>query len=146
MAEVGERGRTRGLLVQALYQWQLTGHDAGELARQFRERAEFARVDSNLFEELLGATVAARDELDGIVARYADRPREQLDPVELSIIYLGLIELKQFLETPYRVILNEAVRLARCFGAEDGHKYVNALLDRAAADLRAPEYRARRGG
>ena len=87
-----------------------------------------------------------RDELDGIVARYADRPREQLDPVELSIIYLGLTELKQFLETPYRVILNEAVRLARCFGAEDGHKYVNALLDRAAADLRAPEYRARRGG
>ena len=144
-AAVGVRGRTRGLVVQALYQWQLTGHDSSELARQFQDRAEHARVDSEFFDELLRAILDRRIELDDIVDRYADRPRAQIDPVELAVIYVGLVELRQFLETPYRVVLNEAVRLAHCFGAEDGHKYVNALLDRAAAELRADEYRARRG-
>ncbi|MEL7535678.1 MAG: transcription antitermination factor NusB [Pseudomonadota bacterium] len=143
-AEVGVRGRTRGLLIQALYQWQLTGHSVAELENQFRERAEFARIDREFFEELLRDVFKQRDELDAIVARLADRPREQLDPVELAVIYLGLVELSRHLETPYRVVLNEAVRLARSFGAEDGHKYVNALLDRAAAELRAAEYRAGR--
>ncbi|MEM1262235.1 MAG: transcription antitermination factor NusB [Pseudomonadota bacterium] len=143
-ADVGKRGRTRGLLIQALYQWQLTGHSGDELATQFRDRAEFARVDADLFNELLGDVIERQAELESIVERFADRPRDQLDPVELGIIYLGLAELSRHFETPYRVVLNEAVRLARGFGAEDGHKYVNALLDRAAAELRQAEYGVRR--
>ncbi|MEM8982028.1 MAG: transcription antitermination factor NusB [Pseudomonadota bacterium] len=143
-ADVGKRGRTRGLLVQALYQWQLTGHDTAELGTQFRDRAEFARVDGELFAELLHDIIDRQAALDQLVDRWADRPRDQLDPVELAIIYLGLAELSRHLETPYRVVLNEAVRLARSFGAEDGHKYVNALLDRAAAELRQAEYGVRR--
>ena len=142
--EVGVRGRTRGLLVQALYQRQLTGHGVGELLAQFRERSEYARVDAEFFESMLRAIVTDEATLNGIVERFADRPRAQLDPVELAVIYVGLIELQQFLETPFRVVLNEAVRLARSFGAEDGHKYVNALLDRAAVELRAAEYGAHR--
>ncbi len=129
--------------MQALYQAGMTGHDRTDLARQFRERDEFRQVDAALFDELLKIVFERRADIDALLARHADRPIDQIDPVEHSILTLGLAELMAMPETPFRVVINEAVTLAHRFGASDGHKYVNALLDRAAAELRAPERAAR---
>lgn len=132
----GARSRARELLVQALYQMQIAGHDRAELLRQFRERPEYARVEQAYFDEALGAICERHAELADAIGRYSDRPFEQLDPVERGILLLGFFELAMKPDVPYRVVINEAVNLARRFGAVDGHKFVNALLDRAAPDLR----------
>ncbi|MEM7278185.1 MAG: transcription antitermination factor NusB [Pseudomonadota bacterium] len=140
-AAPGIRSRTRTLLVQALYQAAISDDDAPLLLAQFKQRDEYRRVNAEMFKELLEMIFRHREELDELIVKYADRPREQIDPVEWAIMQLGLGELKCFLETPYRVIINESVQIATRFGAEDGHKYVNALLDKAAASLRESEYR-----
>lgn len=135
----GRRGRTRELLVQALYQMQLAGHDRSELLRQFHERPEFKQVEAGFFDE---AVIGICDKLGGLeeeISRYADRPLEQLDPVERAILLLGFFELKSRIDVPYRVVINEAVNLTKRFGASDSHKFINALLDRAAPELRAAE-------
>jgi transcription antitermination protein NusB len=142
----GPRGRARELLVQALYQMQITGHDRRELAAQFRERRDYERVDREYFDEALRAIVEAQASLEQQAAEYADRPLAQLDPVERGILLLGFYELRDRLEVPYRVVINEAVNLAKRFGAEDGHKYVNAVLDRAAQQMRPATERSKRGG
>lgn len=133
------RSRARELLVQALYQAQIAEHDAAELLRQFRNRPDYERVDRDYFDELLGAIWKDREALGARAAALADRPWEQLDPVERGILLLGMYEMVARREIPYRVIINEAVNLARRFGAVDGHKYVNAILDKAAAGIRSAE-------
>jgi len=143
---VGIRSRTRALLAQALYQAQLAGHGRDELLEQFRHRQEFARVDSKMFQQLLSGIFENREKIDAIIQRLADRPSDQIDPVEFAILSIGLHELTAHADTPYRVIINEAVLLAKRFGAEDGHKYVNALLDKAAAEYRSAEYGAKKSG
>lgn len=135
-SSTGRRGRARELLVQALYQMQVAGHDRAELLRQFRERPEYARVERQYFDEALAAICDEREALAAAIGRYSDRPFEQLDPVESGILLLGFFELRSRPDVPYRVVINEAVNLAKRFGAADGHKFVNALLDRAAPDLR----------
>ncbi len=141
----GIRSRTRALVMQALYQASMTGDENPELLAQFKARDEYKRVDADMFQDLLAGVFKTRDLLEELIERFADRPRDQIDPVEASILLVGLAELSNSLDTPYRVVINEAVQLASRFGAEDGHKYVNALLDKAAADLRAAEYRVPRG-
>lgn len=135
----GARSRARELLVQALYQMQITGHGRSELMAQFRERPEYQRVDQDYFDEALRGILGQELELDELLSELADRPTSQLDPVERGILMLGLYELRLQLEVPFRVIINEAVNLAKRFGAIDGHKYVNAVLDRAAAKVRPPQ-------
>ncbi|MGH8195702.1 MAG: transcription antitermination factor NusB [Woeseiaceae bacterium] len=135
----GARSRARELLVQALYQMQITGHGRSELMAQFRERPEYQRVDQDYFDEALRGILDQQLELDELLSELADRPTSQLDPVERGILMLGLYELRLQLEVPFRVIINEAVNLAKRFGALDGHKYVNAVLDRAAAKVRPPQ-------
>jgi len=132
----GRRGRARELIVQALYQMQIAGHDSGELLRQFHERPEYARSEQAYFDDTLPAICAGRDELAAAIAQYSDRPFEQLDPVESGILLLGFFELQSKPDIPYRVVINEAVNLSKRFGAVDGHKFINALLDRAVPDLR----------
>ncbi len=129
--------------MQALYQHQLAGHDAGELLEQFHEQAAYARVDQELFDAALPDILATRGELEAHIASAVDRPLEQLDPVELAILLIGFYELKQRIDVPYRVVINESVNLARRFGAADSHKYVNACLDVGARELRAVEVQAR---
>lgn len=141
MRTSGARSRARELLVQALYQMQITGHDHLELQRQFHERRDYERVDREYFDTSLKAIFDSRPSLETAAGELADRPMSQLDPVERGILLLGLHELRSRPEIPYRVIINEAVNLARRFGAVDGHKYVNAILDRAAAQLRPAENR-----
>lgn len=137
----GARSRTRDLLVQALYQMQISGHDCAELQKQFHERRDYERVDQDYFDTSLKSILDSQADLESSVADLADRPLVQLDPVERGILLLGVHELSSHPEIPYRVIINEAVNLARRFGSVDGHKYINAILDRAATRLRPAENR-----
>lgn len=132
----GARSRARELVVQALYQRQITDHALDELLAQFRERPDYARVDQDYFEDNLSAICENDDALDAEIAEFADRPLEQLDPVEHAILMQGMRELGARPDIPFRVVINEAVNLAKRFGALDGHKYINAVLDRAAAKKR----------
>jgi N utilization substance protein B len=140
------RSQARKLAMQALYQWQMTGQSAAEITRQFADSEEAAGAGNDYFRELVSAVIAGHVELDLVLAKHVDRPLSQLDPVEHAILLIGLYELERRLEVPYRVVINEAVELARRFGATDGHKYVNAVLDRVARDLRQAEREMARSG
>lgn len=135
MAATGRHG-SRRLLVQALYQRQLAGHTAAEIVAQFASQKDFEKVDVEYFRRLLGEILADTAGLDALIAGDADRPVAQLDPVEHAILWLGLTELRTHPEIPVKVVINEAVQLAKEFGATDGHRYINALLDKVAPKLR----------
>lgn len=129
----------RKLSMQALYQWQLTGQApdaAGDLCKQFAEEEEHATADAEYFAELVQQVIARQAEIDAVLGTFADRPVAQLDPVERAILWIGIFELLSRLDVPHRVVINEAVELSKRFGATDGHKYINALLDRAAREHR----------
>ncbi len=136
---VGARSRARALILQALYQKQLTGYDSAELLKQFRDRDEYERTDKEYFNEMLPAICEVQAELESKIAELADRPPSQLDPVELAILLLGFFELGERADVPYRVVINESINLAKRFGAVDWHKYINAVLDKAADKLRPEE-------
>ena len=135
----GARRRARELIVQALYQKQLTGYDAAELMKQFKARDEYQRADTAYFDEMLPVICEEQTELEAKIGELADRPISQLDPVELAVLLLGFFELGSRQDVPYRVVIDESINLAKRFGAEGGHKYVNAVLDKAAKKLRPAE-------
>jgi len=132
----GARSRARELIVQSLYQMQITGHDEAELKAQVHERLDYQRVDRQYYDDLLGAIINRQAELEASIDMLADRPVANLDPIEKSILLLGFHELTASDDIPFKVVINESVNLAKRFGAVDGHKYINALLDRAAEKLR----------
>jgi N utilization substance protein B len=136
---VNARGAARKLLVQALYQWQLGRQPPDELVAQFSTSPEFARVDPEYFREAIAAICAEGSRLDEELRLHSDIAPDRLDPVEHSILQLGLWELMTRPDVPYRVVINEAVELAKRFGATEGHRYVNAVLDRASKAHRAGE-------
>jgi transcription antitermination protein NusB len=133
------RSIARKLAMQALYQWQLTQHSAAEIKKQFLESEDSGGVDREHFEELVGKCIEQHEQLEAALAPFLDRPLDQLDPVETAILMIGMYELQQRVDIPYRVVINEAIDLCKRFGATDAHKYVNAVLDRAARELRAAE-------
>ena len=135
----GARTRARELLVQALYQKQLAGHSCGELLQQFHDQAAYERVDQAFFDEALPAICDLQDDLEHEIGQLIDRPFEQLDPVEVAVLLIGVYELRERIDVPFRVVINEGVNLAKRFGALDGHKYINACLDVAAQSLRSVE-------
>jgi N utilization substance protein B len=145
-ASSGARTRARELLLQALYQQQIAGHDSAELLRQFREQTAYKRVDQEFFDAALAAIYATQADLEAALDPLIDRPLEQLDPVEKGILLIGVFELLTRPDVPYRVVINEGVNLAKRFGALDGHKYINACLDKAAQDLRSDEVQAQGSG
>jgi N utilization substance protein B len=132
------RGRhgARRLLVQALYQWQIGGHDTADLVAQFKEAREFASVDTEFFLEMLEKIIAGKESLDEKLGELADRPVSQLDPIERSILWIGIFELTDQSATPVKVIINEGVVLAKEFGSQDSFRYVNAILDNASGRYR----------
>ena len=132
----------RRLALQALYQWQLTGQSFAERRNQYTADEGHPEVDPEYFVALLQGVVENAAELDGRLGEWIDRPVAQLDPIERAVLLIGVLELQQHPEVPYRVVLNEGVELAKKFGATDGHKFVNAVLDRAARELRAAEQAA----
>ena len=142
----GARTRARELLLQALYQQQIAGHDSAELLSQFREQVAYERVDQEFFETALADICNAQSELQTTIETFIDRPLEQLDPVELGILLIGVYELQSRLDVPFRVVINEGINLAKRFGASDGHKYINACLDTAAHSLRGDEVQAQGSG
>ncbi|HEX6549665.1 MAG TPA: transcription antitermination factor NusB [Gammaproteobacteria bacterium] len=141
----GARGRSRArrLAMQGLYQWQLGGNEAADILAQLHLSQEAKNTDLEYFDLLLRDTIAQHAALAAAFEPHLDRPADQLDPIERAILLLGMYELKSCLDVPYRVVLNEAVELAKNFGGEDSHKYINAVLDRAADEYRAPEKQAR---
>lgn len=137
------RARARRYALQALYQWELSGQDLGEIRRQFAEDDEFARADVPYFTELLSQIPAQVDVIDDRLAEHLDRPVAQVDPVEKAILRIAFYELLFRDDVPYRVIINEAVALTKKFGAEQGHAFVNGVLDHAAHKIRPVECAAR---
>lgn len=133
------RSLSRKLAMQALYQWQMTGQSFAELRNQYAGEEGFADADATYFGELLEGVTESAAALDAQLGALIDRPVAQLDPVEHAVLLIGLFELTRRLDVPYRVVINEGVDLAKRFGATDGHKFVNAVLDRAARALRAAE-------
>ena len=138
----GARTRARELLLQALYQKQIAGHDHRELKSQFHDQVAYDRVDQEFFDEALPDICKNEDELREVIEEVIDRPIDQLDPVEYGVLLVSIYELKNRIDVPYRVVINEGVNLAKRFGALDGHKYINACLDRAAQSLRQIEIKA----
>ena len=138
----GNRARSlaRRLALQALYQFQLNPRPLADIQKQFAADPEADRVDLDYFRALLKAIAPNRDALDARLAALSEIPPPELDPIEHAVLWLGLHELESRLELPYRVVLAETVQLAKQFGATDGHKFVNAVLDRAARELRPHEY------
>ncbi|CAN5361535.1 hypothetical protein BH24PSE2_BH24PSE2_03770 [soil metagenome] len=121
--------------MQALYQWQLAGQSAAELCAQF-DAAGLGGADADYFRELVEGVIAGSAELDARIGQFADREVARLDPVERAILLLAVYELEHRPDVPHAVVINEAVELGKRFGATEGHRYVNALLDRAARALR----------
>lgn len=136
------RRRAREYALQGLYQWQLAGAAPAEIGAQLAEDAGFAAADREYFAQLLSGAIAEAEELKREIAPVLDRGVEELSPVERGILLLAAWELKHAPEVPFRVVINEAIELAKAFGGTDGYKYVNGVLDRLAPRLR-PHERAR---
>ena len=133
------RSVARKLALQAIYRWLLNDAPWQDLVKEFGEAEDMPNADPKYFRELVEGVWASRQSLDEKLTELVDRPVGQLDPVEHSVLLIGLYELSAKPEVPYRVAINEAVGLAKRFGATDGHKFVNAVLDRAARTLRPGE-------
>jgi len=125
--------------MQGFYQWRVAGGAAEVIEAQLRDGKEFAKTDQDFFSDLLRGGLAKSAELEQQIQTCLDRPLKELSPVEFAILLLGAYELSDHLETPYRVVINEAVELAKTYGGSDGHKYVNGVLDKLAAKMRSPE-------
>ncbi|HFE38098.1 MAG TPA: transcription antitermination factor NusB [Gammaproteobacteria bacterium] len=133
------RSQARKAVIQALYQWQLAEQNLHEIEMQFREERKGSKIDFEYFSEILHAVPAQVTELDALLAPHMDRGMKETNPVELAILRMAVYELKMRLDVPYRVIINEAVELGKQFGADQGHKFVNSVLDQVAKSLRKAE-------
>jgi N utilization substance protein B len=140
------RRRARRRALQALYQWQLNDDSAAAIIAQFLEEQNFDGVDQEYFEALVREVVSRRQELDDAVAPFLKRIDASLDQMERVILRLGANELLHHPETPYRVVIDEALELSHRFGAEQAHTFVNGVLDRVAAQCRDLERAAERSG
>ena len=139
------RRRSREFALQGLYQWLVAGGDAASGEAHILELEEFNKCDRAHFDALYFGAIEQAAALDAVIKRHIDRRPEHLSPVEHAVLMLGTYELMHCVDIPYRVAINEAVELAKSFGGTDGHKYVNGVLDKAAAELRPLEARGPRG-
>ncbi|WAR46461.1 transcription antitermination factor NusB [Methylomonas rapida] len=134
----------RKCAVQALYQWQMSGESLSRIETYFLEQEYLKGAQKTYFSELFHGVPKQLTEIDAALAEFVDRPVEKIDPVERAILRIGVYELINRLETPYKVIINEGVNLAKDFGAEGSHKYVNGILDKVSQKQRAVEIAAKR--
>jgi transcription antitermination protein NusB len=138
------RRRAREFALQGLYQWRVGGADFAAIESQLPELEGFARADHDFCFTLVRGVLAQQEALIAAVSTCIDRPFRELSPIEACILLSGAYELTHLPETPYRVIINECIELAKSFGGSEGHRYVNGVLDRLAATLRADEVSSRR--
>lgn len=136
------RRRSREVALQGLYEWLLSGSDAGVIDAHVREQEGFDKCDSAHFDALLHGCIDEAADIDAVLARHVDRKTTELSPIEHGVLMIGTYELKHCIDIPYKVAINEAVELAKSYGGTDGHKYVNGVLDKAAVDLRPVEVEA----
>lgn len=137
------RHRARELALQGIYQWRVTGGEEDKIEKQIHAEKNIGRYDKELFSKLLRGALSQHADVEMLITPHLDRPLSELSPVEFAVLLLGTFELSQNFEVPYKVVINEAVELAKTFGGTDGHKYVNGVLDKLAAQLRAPEFSGR---
>jgi len=140
----GNRRKAREFAVQGVYQWLLNHQPTADIVKQLRDDPVYRNIDEPMFLALLNGVVDEAPALDLRLAAYLDRKPTELSPVEHAILLLGAQELLHHLEVPYRVVINEAVELAKIFGGTDGHKYVNGVMDKLAAEARSVEVSAPR--
>ncbi|MDA0271689.1 MAG: transcription antitermination factor NusB [Proteobacteria bacterium] len=133
------RSRSRQFLVQALYQAQLTDTEFALVIDPFVKDHNMKRADIDYFKDVLRGIANDQQNLEELIAAKADRPFEELDPVEKGILMMGAYELSSRIDVPYRVVINEGIELAKSFGATDSYKYVNSILDALAKELRQAE-------
>lgn len=137
------RTNARKAAVQALYQWQMAGADLSEIERQFLEEERLKDAQKSYFVELFYGVPKNLDTIDQALSEFVDRPVDAIDPVERAILRIGVYELLHRLDMPYRVVINESINLAKYFGADGSHKYVNGILDKIAQQKRAVEIKAK---
>ena len=135
--------KARQCVVQALYQWQMTGNNLSRIEMDFLEEERLKGAQKSYFKTLFYGVPQQLDVIDEILGEFVDRAVEKIDPVERAILRLGVYEFVHQLEIPYRVIINEGVNLAKEFGAEGSHKYINGILDKAGKKLRLTEIKAK---
>lgn len=138
------RRRSRELALQGLYEWLLNRTDAGVVEAHLRDAQGFNKADKAHFDALLHGAIREEATLTACVQPFLDRPVAELSPVERAALLVGAYELTHCIDIPYRVVINEAVELTKTFGGMDGYKYVNGVLDKVAAQLRATEIAGRR--
>jgi transcription antitermination protein NusB len=136
------RRRSREFALQGLYQWQLAGKDPVIIAAELAETQDFDKSDTGYFRSLLNGAISNAPQLEAEMTPFLDRAVTELSPIERGILLLGGYELMRELDVPYRVVINEAVELAKVYGGTDGHKFVNGVLDKLAGRLREIEVRA----
>jgi len=136
------RHRAREFALQGLYQWLLNNEEATKVVNNIRGAHGFDKADGEYFADLLRGTIKQSVELREVFTPLVDRGINELSPIEHAVLLIGAYELKNHIEIPYRVVINEAVELTKSFGGIDGHKYVNGVLDKLAAQLRADEVAA----
>jgi N utilization substance protein B len=134
-----ERRKARHYGMQALYQWHMAGASLNDIEAEFRAEYDFSHVDLEYFQALLHGIPAFVDDLEEVMAPLLDRALDDLDPIERTLLRMGMYELTQRIDVPYKVVINEEVALAKKFGATDSHKYVNGVLDKAARQVRKVE-------
>jgi len=137
------RHRARELALQGIYQWRVTSGEDAQIEKQIHAEKNLGRYDKELFSKLLRGALSQHADLEALLAPHLDRPLAELSPVEFAVLLMGAFELSQHLEVPYKVVINEAVELAKTFGGTDGHKFVNGVLDKLAPRLRALEFSGR---
>ena len=137
-----ERRKARHYGMQALYQWHMAGASLTDIEAEFRTDYDFSHVDLDYFQALLHGIPSVVDELDATFEPLLDRKLSELDPIERTLLRMGTFELRDRMDVPYKVVINEAVALAKKFGATDSHKYINGVLDKAARELREAEVAA----
>ncbi len=136
------RHKARRYAVQALYHWQLTKDSADDVIAYMLPDINQNKTDMDYFSELVQQVIARQEQIDTALTPYLDRDLDTVDPVERGILRLATFELLEHQEIPYRVVINEAIEQCKTFGAEEGHKYINGVLDKAAEKIRAIEFKA----
>lgn len=146
MSITSDRSRARRYALQALYEWQVSGNAPKEIEDQFLIEHQTRQFDRPYFHELLTGITEQVEELDAEIAPLSERPYKDVGIVEKAVLRLGCFELKNRIDIPYRVVINEAIELSKTFGADEAHRFINGTMDKLAEGLRKVEVAAKKGG
>lgn len=133
------RSNARKKALQALYQWHMSGNDLSEIEAQFHEEQNMEKVDTDYFHNLLHQVPADINDLDKLIDQFSDRKASEMDPIEQSILRLSCYEIKSRIDIPYKVVISEAITLAKMFGSDTSHVFINSVLDKLAKQIRTIE-------